>query len=340
MASIQKLSNKSGISYRVLIRKKGLKSISKTFSTKSQASQFALKVESDIKIQQALGGTSNTTTFKFVSSDYLLNRYPNSKPPRSHEGRIEYWDNLFGDKRLIDINKADITNGLKNLPNKLSNTTINKYKAAASVVFNYACREYDLPENPVRYISSLPEPRGRTRYLSEDEKTRLFEACRSSQWDKLYVLVLMAITTGARKGELMNLRWSDVDFDKQTAYVKTTKNGQPKVMPLTKEVIKELNRFKDQEPELIFNSEIKPNKPYEFYKLWRRVLKEAEVNDFTFHSLRHTCASYLAMNGCSLLEIADVLGHRQISMTARYSHLCVSHKQKMINDVLGNISNA
>ena len=148
----------------------------------------------------------------------------------------------------------------------------------------------------------------------------------------------MAITTGARKGELMNMRWSDVDFDRQTAYVKTTKNGQPKVMPLTREVIKELSRFKDQEPELIFNSEIKPNKPYEFRKQWIKALEKAEIDNFRFHDLRHTCASYLAMNGCSLLEIADVLGHKQISMTARYSHLCVSHKQKLINNVFENIN--
>jgi integrase len=148
---------------------------------------------------------------------------------------------------------------------------------------------------------------------------------------------LLAITTGARKGELINLRWKDLDFDRQTAYVETTKNGQPKVMPLTDEVVTELGRFRGQEPELIFNSEIKTSKPYEFYKLWRKALKEAEINDFTFHSLRHTCASYLAMNGCSLLEIADVLGHRQISMTHRYSHLCINHKQKLINNVFESI---
>jgi len=109
----------------------------------------------------------------------------------------------------------------------------------------------------------------------------------------------------------MNLRWKDIDFDRQTAYVKTTKNGQPKVLPLTDEVVKELNRFKEQEPELIFNSQIKTDKPYEFYKLWKKALEQAEIEDFRFHDLRHTTASYLAQSGASLLEIAEILGHKQ-----------------------------
>jgi len=340
MATIQKLVNKTDVTYRVLIRKKGLKTISKTFPTKRQATQFALMIESDTKAQQSYGGVSNTTSFRQASRVYLTNRYPGVTPPRSHEGRIEYWDNLFGDRLIMDITKSDIVAGLKELPSKLSNTTINKYKAAASIVFNYACREFDLPENPVRHIRSLTEPRGIVRFLSEDERTSLFKACRVSQWDKLYLLVLMAITTGARKGELLNLKFSDVDFDRKTAYVQTSKNGQPRVLPLTVEVITELTKFKSQSPQLIFNSEIKPNKPMCFAKQWKKAVDRAEIINFRYHDLRHTCASMLAQSGASLLQIADVLGHRQIEVTKRYSHLCIDHKQKLINSVLGGISDA
>ncbi len=112
---------------------------------------------------------------------------------------------------------------MSKLPKDFSNSTINKYKKVASVVFNYGIREYGLPENPTRYIRSLPEKEGRTRFLSEAERTRLFKACRASHWDKLHLIVLLAITTGARKGELTKLRWNDIDFDRRTAYVSTTK---------------------------------------------------------------------------------------------------------------------
>jgi len=101
-------------------------------------------------------------------------------------------------------------------------------------------------------------------------------------------------------------------------------------------VINEMQLF-NQDFELIFNSSIKPTKAYEFRKEWIKALKRAEIDDFRFHDLRHTCASYLAQNGASLLEIADVLGHKQIQMTKRYAHLCVSHKQKLINKYFGEI---
>ena len=147
----------------------------------------------------------------------------------------------------------------------------------------------------------------------------------------------MAITTGARRGELLGLRWNDIDFERQTAYVQTTKNGQPKVLPLTDDVVSELTRFRQQDTYLIFNSEVNPSKAFCFNKQWKKALALAEVEDFTFHCLRHTCASYLAMSGASLLEIADVLGHKQISVTKRYAHLCIDHKEKLINKVMSNI---
>ena len=338
MPTIQKINNKKGISYRVLIRKKGLKTISKTFPNKKLANQFSLQVESDWKTQMALGGKSNTMVFQEVSKHYRIDRYKDIiSTPVPYESRIRYWDDLFGEKKIIDITKNDISKGLKDLPTRLSNASINKFKGAVSAVLSYACREYDLPDNPVRHIRSLTEPVGRIRFLSDDERKRLYGACRASKWTKLYLLVLMAITTGSRRGELINLKWSDIDLDRQTAYVKTTKNGQPKVMPLTNDVVTELSKFRDQETEYIFNSELKPDRPMCFTKQWIKALKLAEIEDFRFHDLRHTTASYLAQNGASLLEIAEILGHKQIQVTKRYSHLCIDHKAKLINSVFGSI---
>jgi len=204
-------------------------------------------------------------------------------------------------------------------------------------VFSYAYQQHDLITNPVALIPSLPENNQRTRYLSDTERKRLLDACRSSKWNKLYLIVLMAITTGSRKGELLKLKWNDIDFERQTAYVSTTKNGLPKVLPLTNDVINEMIKFRHQESQLIFNSEIKIYKHYEFFKPWKKALKQSAIVDFRFHDLRHTTASYLAQNGASLLEIADVLGHKQIQMTKRYAHLCIDHKQRLINSVMSNL---
>ena len=337
MAYIQKVKRKKDIAYRVYIKKAGVKRVSKTFDTKRLAVEFINSVESDRSKLISYSNAKLQTKLSIVIDNFISNKYKGSRL-NDEKKKLSFWSKHLGNKKIMDVIKSDISSTLSYLPNHLSNATINRYKAAISVVFSYACREYDLPDNPVRHIRSLPESRGRTRYLSDEERKRLFEACRGSKWSKLYLLVLMAITTGARKGELLNLKFNDIDFDRQTAFVKTSKNGQPRVLPLTNEVVTELSGFKDQEAELIFNSELKPDRPMCFTKQWKKALKQADIEDFRFHDTRHSCASYLAMNGCSLLEIMDVLGHKQISMTARYSHLCVDHKQKLINKVLGSIT--
>jgi len=338
MAYIQKVTRKKDVVYRAYIKKAGVQRVTKTFKTKRLAVQFINSIESDRNKLISHNDTKPQTKLSEVINQYLSLEYSGSRP-KDEKRKLGLWINHIGDKPIRDIVKSDISTTLSFLSKKqLSNATINRYKAAISVVFSYACREYDLPDNPVRHIRPLRENNARTRYLSDDERKRLFGAVRQSSWNKLYLITLLAITTGARKGELTSLKWSDIDFDRQIAYISTTKNGEPKVLPLTESAIAELQRFNKQDNSLVFDSEVKPGRAYCFTKPWIKALKEAEIVDFTFHSLRHTCASYLAMNGASLLEIADVLGHKQIQMTKRYSHLCVDHKQKLINNVLGGIS--
>ena len=337
MAYIQKVTRKKDIVYRAYIKKAGVKRVTKTFKTKRLAVQFINSIESDRIKLSSYNDAKPQTKLSIVVDQYLSEEYKGSRL-KDERRKLNFWTEHIGDKQIRDIIKSDIDTALSHLPKQLSNATINRYKAAASVVFNYACREFDLPDNPVRHIRTLSEPRGRIRFLSDDERSRLFKAVRQSSWDKLYLLVLLAITTGARKGELVSLRWNTVDLERQTAFVSTTKNGQSKVLPLTDSVVVELRKFVKQDDSLIFNSEITTDSPFCFYKQWKKALLSADIQSFRFHDLRHTTASYLAQSGASLLEIADVLGHKQIQMTKRYSHLCVDHKQKLVNNVLGGIS--
>ena len=336
MAYIQKVIRKTDVVYRVYIKKANIKRVTKTFNSKRLAVQFVNNIESNRSKLISYSNTKIQTKLSVVIDKYLSNKYKGSRLT-DEKRKLDFWAKHLGSKQVRDVVKFDISTALSHLPSHLTNATINRYKAAISVVFSYACREYDLPDNPVRHIRSLPENNERTRFLSDDERSRLFEACRASDWDKLYLLVLMAITTGSRKGELQSLRWCDVDFVRQTAFISTTKNGQPKVLPLTDAVVDELSKFVQSESSLIFNSEIKNDKPFFFYKQWIKTLKLADIDDFRFHDLRHTTASYLAQNGASLLEIADVLGHKQIQVTKRYAHLCIDHKAKLINRVMANI---
>jgi len=336
MACIQKVVRKKGNVYRVYIKKVGFKRVSKTFDSKRLAVQFVNSIESDRNKLLAYTQSKSRTLLSLVIDKYLNYEY---KGTRVNDERVKlnFWIEALGDKPIIDVTTIDINEAISTLPVHLKNATINRYVAAISVVLSYACREYGLQVNPVRKIPSLPENNERTRFLSETERTSLFKACRVSHWDKLYLIVLLAITTGARKGELTKLRWNDIDFERRTAYVSSTKNGQPKVLPLTDSVIKELQLFNTKDNSLIFESKVKEEVAYCFTKPWKKALEDADIKDFRFHDLRHSCASYLAQSGASLLEIADVLGHKQISVTKRYAHLCIEHRASLINRVMGSI---
>ncbi|MBL8324811.1 MAG: site-specific integrase [Rubrivivax sp.] len=225
---------------------------------------------------------------------------------------------------------------------KLSGPTLNRYTVALSAVFTWAIRQRIAPRNfanPVRAVPAFPENPGRVRFLSDEERKRLLAACRASKWERLWLLVMLAITTGARRSELIGLRWRDVDLERRVAYVARTKNGDPKVMPLVPAVLAELQRFAPgAKPDaLVFPARLRADHPMAFEDRWRQALKAARVQRFRWHDLRHTCASYLAQHGASLLEVADVLGHKTVRMAARYSHLSAGHRAALVERVMGEI---
>jgi len=226
--------------------------------------------------------------------------------------------------------------------NRLSGPTLNRYTVALSAVFTWAIRQRIAPRNfanPVRAVPALPESPGTVRFLSDDERERLLAACRASKWERLWLLVMLAITTGARRSELTGMRWRDLDLERRVAHVARTKNGEPKVMPLVPAVLAELQRFAPAaKPEaLVFPARLRPDHPMAIEDRWRQALRAARVQRFRFHDLRHTCASYLAQHGASLLEVADVLGHKTVRMAARYSHLSAGHRAALVERVMGGI---
>jgi len=335
MASIQKIGRNKGYAYKVQIRRKGFSSISRIFESKELALNFAKSVENDREKMLAFGEVRNQIKLDKLVDDYFYRGYQ-GKRPKEQRWKINYWINHIGNKNIGDINRYDILSGINNLPIHYKNSTINRFKAAISALLTFAVNEYDLKDNPARLVKSKPENNQRTRYLSEDERKRLLKESMSSNWDKFYLLILLALTTGARRSEITNLKWSDIDFINKTATVNQTKNGEPRVLPLTNSVINEMQSF-NQDFELIFHSPKTPDKPYDFRKQWVKLLKKADINDFTFHCIRHSTASYLAQQGVSLIEISSILGHKQIQVTMRYSHLAISNKQRLIEKYFGKV---
>lgn len=176
-------------------------------------------------------------------------------------------------------------------------------------------------------------PQGRDRFLDEDEREKLLQVCQESQCAYLYPIVIIAISTGARRGEILNLRWRDVDLERGLARLVKTKNNEKRAIPLTHlalEIIQKLYRMENPSKTDFLFPRADGKKPVEITKHWKKALIEAEIEDFRFHDLRHTAASYLAMNGATLAEIAEVLGHKTLQMVKRYAHLSDQHTASVV----------
>jgi integrase len=272
----------------------------------------------------------------------LINLYtteilPRKKPhtQKQQKQQLTFWNEHLGRKSISNIKPVDIIKTRSLLD--VSDASKNIYVAGLRHVFSIAVREFDLLEiNPLLKVTNLKNPRGRVRFLSEKERKELLLACEESSNEYLYLIVLLALTTGARKNEILKLKWKDIDFDKNLIFLHETKNGDIRTLILVdkaKQLLFELS--KEKESDFVFKG--KKNKPIDIQYPFEEAVKRAELENFRFHDLRHTCASYLAMNGASMNEIAEILGHKSLNMVKRYAHLSTQHKSKVVNDMVRNI---
>lgn len=220
--------------------------------------------------------------------------------------------------------------------------TINRYHAALSGVLTWAVEQRMAPRgwlNPCRGVKRLPGEVERVRFLDDGERARLLEACKSSQYPRLYAIVLMGMLTGARRGELLSLRWNDLDLERGVAQLGRSKNGDRRTLVLLPHVIAAMRPFAtDSGNRYVFGSmRTRHQTPADIGTAWHAAIARAKIIDFKFHDLRHCCASYLAQAGVPLNVIAEVLGHRMLDMTRRYAHLTTQTKATAMQAALGRI---
>ena len=218
-----------------------------------------------------------------------------------------------------------------------SNATVNREVAALRRLLNKGVEWGMLARNPAARIRLLPEPRGRTRFLSLDEAKRLLEV--SSR--HLRPILVCALETGMRRGEIMNLRWSDVDMKNRVIHIGQTKNGVTRYVPLSNRLHSVLSTLPRRlGTDNVFTGELKvgkgqqigiPGKPFHDVRTsFENACSKAGIENFRFHDLRHTAASYMVMAGVPLRTVGEILGHLTAAMTERYSHLTPGHKRNAI----------
>lgn len=207
--------------------------------------------------------------------------------------------------------------------------TVNREFAFLRRVFNIAVRDSKVETNPVTKLKALREPSGRVRYLTDDEEKQLMKALPDKESrDRVTVL----LHTGFRRGELLGLRWRDVDFKAGVLTIPRSKNGETRHVPMTSTVRTILSR---RTRPLNSSSLVFPNSEGHLDLRWAtktvpKALRAAKVLGFRFHDLRHTFASRLAMEGVELMAIRELMGHKSMVMTLRYSHLSPEHRRAAI----------
>ena len=355
MATITEIPLKTGgCSYKAIIKKHGKILTTRRWPTRKAATAWAKRVENDEAMLEALDSGLATMSFKKLAKEYLDWWHTQNRGDKGVPARVKWWSDRLGSIKLVDIKARHIRNELDiyaegrakrgNGPRKSKETTrprtaatVNRHKAGLSAIFKFAKGKGYVTVNPVSAVASRPENNKRVRWLSDEEREALLTACKASEWDRLHLLAIMGITTGCRLGESLGLQWSDIDFKNRTAHLATTKNGESRVLSLPAITIATLTPFREVGDGLVFPGLKYPDKPFEFRPFWDKALVDAGITNFRYHDTRHSCASYLAMNGCTLLEIAEVLGHKNLETTKRYSHLSIGHKQSITDKVMRQV---
>lgn len=336
MASIRKRTNNNGsTSYRVEIRLKGFPAQRVTFHRLTDAKKWAQQTEAAIRE----GRYFKTTQARKHSLSDAIDRYkesvlPTKKDHKKQGAQLEWWRVELGHYTLADVTPSLLVEARDKLGKGFAPATVVRYLAILSHLFTVAVNEWGwLEDSPVRKVKRPKEPRGRIRFLSDEEREALLEACSQLPNPQLYLVVVLALATGMRKSEIMNLTWEDVDLTKGRITLFETKNNEIRVVPLmgkALELLKEHAQVRRIDSPLVFPGKNDPTKPLNLRLQWEAALKTARINDFRFHDLRHSAASYLAMNGASLAEIAEVLGHKTLQMVKRYAHLSEAHTSRVV----------
>jgi integrase len=344
--------------FRAYVRRQGYASKSKVCSTEREAKEWLRENDGSANLQRVTSGK----TLSSLIDDFV--EAPATKGTRywapSH---LDFWRQQLGTMRVTEISRGDIngakstlqskpamrstTLGPKLTDKKLTAGSINRYLASLSSVFNFALDRELIEAHPMKggKVKKLTENTGRRRILTTEEQQSLLDAAKASEWPMLALFVRMCLTTAGRRGEVLNLRWSDIHFDDSIAVLGTTKNGRARALPLVTDVKVALQEAKKVRPltsDFVFFNPKNPEEPKNINTVWRACRKAAGLlNDredpldrVYLHSTRHTAVTRMLKGGANLAQAAAVSGHQTLAMLKRYEHLAASDSVELAERLL------
>lgn len=238
-----------------------------------------------------------------------------------------YWLSVFGSRLITKISGEEIADNLPSFSTAkrrpLSNATRNRYRAFIMRAFSLAVKSGWLANTP--HISTQREPKVRVRWIEKDQARALINSLET-EWMKR--VVSFALLTGARKGEILSMKWDSVNLSRRIAVVTAdnAKSGKARPLPLNDEAVKAITSC-NRDSDYVFSlngEQAKQISRGEF----SRALKRAGITDFRFHDLRHTWASWHVQDGTPLMALKEMGGWEKLEMVNKYAHLSTEHLSK------------
>jgi integrase len=330
MAAIQKRNGR----YRARVIRKGYPSYSKTFKTHKEASTWARQIETEI--DQGVIKSSNTITnsmldkrlsFSEAAEHYIKNHTIYKRNCKTETGTIRTLIRHWGKEYVQSINKAKVFALRDDLLSRgRSGDTVNHYYNAISKIYQMLQTEWSMTvENPIKGMKRLPANPSRTKRINGETETALLLACEQSTSKLLKPIIQFALETGMRRGEIMGLKWVDIDIPRRRAFLHITKNGEPRQVPLSLKSIKILAEVKNLHPERVFPLSMDALRRYfdKAIKVAKENWKSGGVNPFNdlrLHDCRHEALSRLSDAGLNVIELSHISGHKTLMQLARYTH--------------------
>jgi integrase len=264
--------------------------------------------------------------FEDFAVEYLEYSKANKRSWRRDRTSIRNLLDQFKGLKLHNITPWLIEKYKRSRKETVTKATVNRELACLKHMFTMAIQWGKAADNPVKMVKLFKEPAGRLRYLTEEECDRLIDASSGH----IRSIVVTAINTGMRLGEILRLTWDRVDFDQEIITIERSKNDGVRHTPMNKRLTEELQSVKlESANRYVFSN--KSGKPFVDIKNgFLSAQRRAGIERCRFHDLRHTFASHLVMNGIDITTVKELLGHKTIAMTMRYAHLSKEHKQKAV----------
>jgi integrase len=294
-----------------------------------------------VKVEQArvLGfAPPGEDTFEELAARYLAHQRVRLRPKSYERIRLIIENHLKPtfNGPVKAIRRVDIQRYVTARSAKVSASSIAKELTTVKHMLSLAVEWEIIPFNPAQGVKGPKLPAGRVRYLQPTELRAVLEAC--PVW--LQPIVGLAVSTGMRRGEILGIRWLDVDLAHKCLMLPQTKNGEGRIVHLNNCAVTALQAVPvcagGKPTDRLFSGLT----PEQVSVAFRRACRAAEVADFHFHDLRHTAASWLRMQGADIHTVAQLLGHKDLRMAARYQHLSpafLADAVGKLDSVFGNL---